>query len=238
MKRPTKKFALKLMNYIVLSITMIWIYIPAIVGIIVPMVYMLPIAYTSWVLFASVGTNNWVDGWIVINPSESVVLIVFEFLLYGLGLILLIWGVIAIAKIRRNQQGLAIWGPYKYLRHPQHLGLILISLATSLYVPFTTDKGIRLGEILSWSLFSIILFIISDIEDRKLAKKFGQEYLDYHAKTSSFFPCVFNKGKQRILFKNIIYWKRYLLILIGYLIFIYHMYLSTLPSVGIWSYTL
>ncbi|MHA1347635.1 MAG: methyltransferase family protein [Candidatus Heimdallarchaeaceae archaeon] len=131
-----------------------------------------------------------------------------------------------------------VWGSYKYVRHPQHLGLIIISLATSLYVPFTTDIGIRLGEILSWSLFSLILFFISDVDDRKLAKRFCQEYIEYHTKTGSFFPRIFNKDKQRTLFKDIIYWKQYLLTIKGYTVFIYIMYTSTFSIYGICGYTL
>jgi len=36
---------------IILALCSIWVYVPIIAGIITPMLYMIPLAYTSWVLF-------------------------------------------------------------------------------------------------------------------------------------------------------------------------------------------
>ena len=234
-----KKLALKIVSYILFFGSISWIYAPIIAGIIIPMVYMLPIAFTSRWLFAPGGSSSWVDGWIIMRITTGVIVFfIFEVLLFIVGLVLFIWGVIVIVKKRVKQEGLATDGPYKYIRHPQHLGLSIMTFATSLYIPWTSDLGIRLGEILSWSIFTLILFIVSDFEERKLVKKYGEEYTEYRKKTGSFLPRFLNKEKERKSFQEIKYWKRYSFTSFGYISFIVLMYVLSLPVFGIFSYTL
>ena len=48
---------------IVLFLSSIWVYVPIIVGIFAHIIWMLPLAYTSWVLFLSFG-GDWAElGW-------------------------------------------------------------------------------------------------------------------------------------------------------------------------------
>ncbi|MCG3224523.1 MAG: hypothetical protein H7647_08660 [Candidatus Heimdallarchaeota archaeon] len=68
-----------------------------------------------------------------------------------------------------------------------------MAFVNSLYIPWTTDSGIKVGDILSWSIFAIILFFISEYEDWALTKQFGREYLLYRSKTGSFFPKLSKK---------------------------------------------
>ncbi|MBY8999490.1 MAG: hypothetical protein KGD64_01110, partial [Candidatus Heimdallarchaeota archaeon] len=108
---------------------------------------------------------------------------------------------------------------------PQHLGIILMALPFSLYIPGTEDMGILVADILSWSFFSLILFLWSDHEERQLAKKFGEEFVQYRSKTGSFLPRIINRTKERKSFHEIKYWKRYLFTFFAYSGFVAVVYL-------------
>ena len=212
----------RIASTLVLIPTLLWVYAPIIAGILFPMIWMFPIAFTSWWLLAFLGNRNWFNGWIELEQFTPgvITLVVFEFLIFLFGFVLFTWGIIYLAKIIFKKEGLAKGGPYKLIRHPQHLGLILMTFSLSLYVPWTTDAGIRIGEVLSWSLFSLILFLWSDYEERRLFRKFGEEYIQYRSKRGVFLPRIFNKAKERKNFYEITYWKRYLFTFLGYVGFI------------------
>ena len=96
---------------------------------------------------------------------------------------------------------------------------------------------IRIGEIVSWSFFSFVLLLISDLEERKLAKKFGEEFNQYRETTGFLIPRIIKKDIKRKTFEEIKYWKRYLLLGIGYVAFVSLIsllsYILELPKVGI-----
>ncbi|MHA1668328.1 MAG: methyltransferase family protein [Candidatus Heimdallarchaeaceae archaeon] len=220
-----KIFTSRIMKSLVIVMTLVWVYAPIIANILLLMaVWMVPIAFTSWILFTYFGSAGWLYKLIVLkymtNTPGVITLLVFEAIFFTFGLVLFIWGLIYIAKVRIKKEGLATGGPYKFIRHPQHLGLILMSFSLSLYVPGTEDRGIVVGEILSWSLFALILFIWSYYEERNLVKAFGDEYLQYRSSTGSFFPKIKNKKMTRKSFNEIKYWKRNLFIFLGYICFI------------------
>jgi len=236
MNEETKRKLSRIVEIILLIPTLMWIYSPIIAGILFAMVWMFPIAFTSWWLFAFAGNKNWVLGIIAVN-DQMITLIVFEFLIFGIGLCLFICGVVLIARAKLKKTGLVQTGPYKYIRHPQHLGLILMTLIISLYIPWTADTFIRIGEILSWSLFTLILFIISDREERKLVKIYGEEYNSYRSTTGFFFPRLFSKRKQRKKIEEIKYWRRYIFTTIAYVCFILLIrllvYILELPTIRV-----
>ena len=226
----------KIVGRILLIPSLIWIYSPIIAGILFAMVWMFPAAFTSWWIFAFLGEKDWMLG--VISTNDTMIaLIVIELIIFGVGLCLFVWGVILIAKARINKTGLVKTGPYKFIRHPQHLGIMLMSLCISLYIPWTIDEFIRIGEIVSWSFFSLILIIMSDFEDKKLAKIFGEEFNQYRKSTGFFFPRIIRKDKERKTIHEIKYWQRYLFLGTGYLAFVSLIslisYILNLPKVGI-----
>ncbi len=216
--------------------SLLWVYSPIIAGILFAMVWMFPAAFTSWWIFAFLGQKDWLLGVITVDET-MIALIVVEFIIFFIGLSLFIWGIILIARARLKNTGLVKTGPYKFLRHPQHLGLILMSLCISLYIPWTQDEFIRIGEIVSWSFFSLVLIIMSDFEDKKLAKKFGEEFDQYKSITGFFFPRIIIKEKDRKTVSEIKYWQRYLILGIGYLVFVSLIslisYILELPKVGV-----
>ena len=221
---------------ILLIPSLVWIYSPIIAGILFAMVWMFPAAFTSWWIFAFLGQKDWMLGVIFVNET-MITLIVIEIIVFGIGLCLFVWGVILIAKARINKTGLVKTGPYKYIRHPQHLGIIMMSLCISLYIPWSNDEFIRIGEIISWSFFSLVLIIMSDFEEKNLTKTFKDEFNQYRKSTGFFFPRIIRINKERKTIHEIKYWQRYLLLGTGYLVFVSLIslisYILEPPKVGI-----
>lgn len=83
----------------------------------------------------------------------------------------------------KGKGALVTTGIYRYIRHPQYTGLLLISL----------------GMILNWAtlpmliLFPVMIFMyvrLAKKEEQDMLKEFGDEYLDYMNKTKRFIPYV------------------------------------------------
>jgi hypothetical protein len=121
-------------------------------------------------------------------------------------------------------------GPYRWVRHPQHLGIIMFLLPLALlnirYPIYWA--GIRPGDILSWSLVSFMLIVAADFEESGLVKRFGIEYSDYCKRTPFLLPRVsifgfidkyemLSKGKPfRYIVWFVLYWFVTSLILYGF----------------------
>jgi len=86
-------------------------------------------------------------------------------------------------------------GPYRYVRHPQYIALIIMTLGMTLIVfqtspifnfnlnidGFTFIFLIWIGEVLAY-------IILAKIEDYALKAKYGDEFLDYANNVSFMFP--------------------------------------------------
>ena len=125
----------RLVEKLLLLPTLIWIYTPIVTGILVAMTYLIPLGFGSWWIFSMFERNWLLLLFITRSTAVDITFLVLESILFVIGLSLFLWGLIYLSKTKLKKQTLAIDGPYKYVRHPQHLGLILISLSTSLYLP-------------------------------------------------------------------------------------------------------
>ncbi len=80
-------------------------------------------------------------------------------------------------------------GPYRYLRHPNSLCIILeilsLTLIPNAYYTF----------LFALFVYMPILIIRMSLEDKMLAKKLGEEYIQYHKEVWAIFP--FPIGKKR-----------------------------------------
>jgi len=86
---------------VILVLSSIWVYVPIVAGIITPMLYMIPLAYTSWVLFLSLGYASWADLLYGFDLGGKylplgILLTIFEIAVFIVGLILFIWAFIHI----------------------------------------------------------------------------------------------------------------------------------------------
>jgi len=215
-----------LLEKLMLIIFSVWSYIPIILGILIPMAIVLPIAYASWIIFSPLFFGNWtLEGYIPISPEypfQFVFLLIIELIIFVGGVILFLFGLYHLAKGRKHKITIVRTGLYNYIRHPQNLGISLIFLPFALYIPGFNDIGIRIGEIYSWALFIFFLTIYSNLEEHNLTKKFPEEYRKYQTQTGFFLPKFHlrkKKNSKRVEFMTIR--KRYLFLLLGYLILVF-----------------
>ncbi|WP_457557211.1 methyltransferase family protein [Candidatus Harpocratesius sp.] len=267
-----RKIIFKLQNVVIklgIFFLELWILLPIIFGILIPMVYLIPLAYTSWKLFMNDQNGplgDWVNVWFGFPriPIIYHIFILFEISIFIIGLVIFCKGVYILAKNRRRNISITTSGIYHLIRHPQNFGLILMIFPLTLDVPIVNesinlilfgqtifpDPGIRFGEILSWTLFSVILVIISLIEERKMMKAYPQDYSIYQSSTSFFIPILFKKNKKdkknskksrKFRYKNDKQlFLLILLIICNYLVFLIAMYYFSLfmAKIGllIWSF--
>lgn len=108
---------------------------------------------------------------------------VYLVMVLSLGVIALGASLVAIgwATVYRGQGTLVTGGIYRYLRHPQYLGLILIVLAFNIQWP--TLLTLLMAPVL------IGMYVrLARREDDELVKAFGPAFLEYAANTPAFIP--------------------------------------------------
>jgi protein-S-isoprenylcysteine O-methyltransferase Ste14 len=95
-----------------------------------------------------------------------------------------------------KRTGLFKKGLYSKVRHPQFLGIITVSSGITVMVA-TQNFGYELFPILQGGLLFVVgmwltqalgYLALAIFEERRLTKKYGQEYIDYKQKTSMLFP--------------------------------------------------
>lgn len=95
-----------------------------------------------------------------------------------LGVLLVILGW---KEVYRAADQLATGGIYRYLRHPQYLGIILVTVGWLVHWP-------TLPGLLIWPVLVLLYYRLAVREEKYLAEKFGQEFWAYAEKTSMFLP--------------------------------------------------
>ncbi len=136
-----------------------------------------------------------------INPSIAWQ----DFLFYILSpeLYLAIFGAVIflyslIHLIRNRKAGLIMTGLYKYVRHPQYLGIIIMTSGLTLLCLRTTSPisilpGIMVdysGILFIWAVEVVLYIILGKIEDLSLKAKFEGEFLEYAEKVSFMLPFI------------------------------------------------
>ena len=108
---------------------------------------------------------------------------VYVVMLLSVALIALGVGLVAVgwATVYRGRGGLVTSGIYRYLRHPQYLGLILIVLAFNIQWP-------TLPTLVMAPLLILAYLALARREDRELAARFGETFRAYAARTPAFLP--------------------------------------------------
>jgi protein-S-isoprenylcysteine O-methyltransferase Ste14 len=97
-------------------------------------------------------------------------LMVFGFIIMGMG-----W-----RKIHSAQGGLVTDGVYNKVRHPQYVGLFLVS--AGLLVQWPT-----IPTLLSWPILMGVYYKLAKREEREMVMKFGENYLSYKKRVPGFF---------------------------------------------------
>ena len=79
------------------------------------------------------------------------------------------------------KKGVALSGLYRYIRHPQYLGLGMTGLGLSILWP-------RFLVIALWTVMLALYYILARDEERRMVSQFGPEYREYMDRTGMFFP--------------------------------------------------
>ncbi|MFX0086882.1 MAG: methyltransferase family protein [Candidatus Hodarchaeota archaeon] len=125
-----------------------------------------------------------------------------------LSVIILVYSIIYLGLKKR--QGLVTTGPYRFVKHPQYTGFLLLTIGLTAWSYFyiknffgrswiSADETIAL-----WYLELLAYIILAFIEERYLSKKFGIEYISYKNKTSLFIPLP-KSGKFDVVISTLIF---------------------------------
>lgn len=120
--------------------------------------------------------------------------IVFSFSLFGttfemtslmiIGSALTVFGIALIAlgwKKIHMAEGLVTNGIYAYIRHPQYLGIILLTFGWLVQWPTITS-------FIMWPIVLVLYYRLAKEEDKKIEKLFGKKFLSYKEKVPMFIP--------------------------------------------------
>ncbi len=94
----------------------------------------------------------------------------------GIVLIILGWRRIYIAQDR-----LVTDGVYRYFRHPQYLGILL--LTSGMLVQWVT-----IPTAIMWPLLVFLYYRLAKKEEQEIEEKFGEEYAEYRQRVPMFLP--------------------------------------------------
>ena len=193
LKSKTKLFYLRLGTLLA--------YIPAIAGIFYSMTAMPALAYISWNIFRFWPGIGFMASWIFHDDYTTtfpvIPLLWIELVTFVFGSGLFLFGLIHLVKAKKEKTDIVQTGPYKYIRHPQNLGIIIFSLPFCLYVPFLGDAGLKVGDIFSWMLFCLLIIIYSDIEELHMVRRYPEEYKLYRENTGFLIPKIVTTKKER-----------------------------------------
>lgn len=101
-------------------------------------------------------------------------------------LIMTIGGILIVSgweKIYKNKNDLAIDGIYKYMRHPQYTGIILVTFGMLVHWP-------TIITLLTWPVLAVAYYYLAKKEERELEDQFGEVYQEYKSRVPMFFPSV------------------------------------------------
>jgi len=140
---------------------------------------------------------------------------ILGFLIFLISLAQIIYGLIKKRRLIQN-------GFYKYIRHPQNLGIIFIAFSL-----FVLPK-IRMGDIISWVQFVFLIILYSDNGDLLLKKKYPDQFQQYYEKTGFMSPKLFSRNKKRSIsvFQNkLMRYRLFLILYVGIVALLYVSYL-------------
>lgn len=104
---------------------------------------------------------------------------------------------------RHRDEGLVSTGPYKYIRHPQYIAVIIAITVLSRCSYFNTAPlGPGGGELIDrywiiiiWGAEIGFYLFLTVIEDMSLKKEFPEQYFKYMQQTWRFFPKFYKSRK-------------------------------------------
>ncbi|MFQ5843190.1 MAG: methyltransferase family protein [Thermodesulfobacteriota bacterium] len=95
-------------------------------------------------------------------------------------------------KIHSAQGELVTDGIYKWVRHPQYVGLFLVSVGLLIQWP-------TIATLASWPILMGVYYRLAKREEGEMVIRFGDNYVSYRKRVPGFFPFLFNFGAGEVL---------------------------------------
>jgi protein-S-isoprenylcysteine O-methyltransferase Ste14 len=96
----------------------------------------------------------------------------------GIGILLVIYGW---KQIFQGKGKLVTTGLYSYIRHPQYLGFLLITLGMNI-------QWLTFIMLALWPVLVVLYYKLSKTEEKEAAEKYGEKYLKYKESIPGFIP--------------------------------------------------
>jgi len=110
---------------------------------------------------------------------------IFFMMVHPISNIMILAGILLVVfgwqQIHSVQQGLVTTGLYAYVRHPQYLGFLTLTLG--MLIQWAT-----LPTLLMWPLLFVLYFRLAKQEEKEMETKFGEEYRRYKGRVSMLIP--------------------------------------------------
>ncbi len=103
----------------------------------------------------------------------------------GFGLLLVVAGW---RPIYRAKEELVTKGVYHYVRHPQYVGLLLVTLGWLIHWP-------TIPTLLMWPILVVMYYRLAKQEEKEMDERFGERYLLYKENVPMFIPRMSAKSK-------------------------------------------
>jgi protein-S-isoprenylcysteine O-methyltransferase Ste14 len=94
------------------------------------------------------------------------------------------------------RRGPALGGFYRWIRHPQYLGLGATGLGLAILWP-------RFLTIVLWTVMVGLYYLLSRDEERRMVNQFGDQYREYMVRTGMFLPRRVERAADRLPFQNL-----------------------------------
>jgi protein-S-isoprenylcysteine O-methyltransferase Ste14 len=104
----------------------------------------------------------------------------------GVGAVILLIGLAQVARSVARGSRLVTSGLYRYVRHPQHLGIAILSFGLLML----NGYGIRVGDLYAWTLVAFIYVLLAESEEADLEEEFREAYLRYKMSVPYMLPLL------------------------------------------------
>lgn len=106
-------------------------------------------------------------------------------ILTGISLVIMGWNVVYKRYWRREagQGELVTNGIYRYIRHPQYTGFLLITLGMLL-------DWATLPMLIMWPIMAVLYYRLAKREEGYMLEQFGKRYVEYSQATGMFLPSL------------------------------------------------
>ena len=109
-----------------------------------------------------------------------------------IGLLILVYSVAYL--VAKRKEGLVTSGPYRLVRHPQYLGMVLSTLGLTSWSVWILNNTLGTGflspsqTIGVWFIELFAYILLAHVEEQHLSRKFGEPFQNYKNQVPFFIP--------------------------------------------------